>query len=136
MATVSNQTFREQLLLRRDRLRELNGNDSSAELSGLLQEIDLALERLHKGTFGVCEICSGGIEPEHLLANPVARICIDHLTTDQRRSLEYDLELAHQIQHRLLPQELPGHDGWDIHYHYQPAGLVSGDYCDLIFPDD
>jgi sigma-B regulation protein RsbU (phosphoserine phosphatase) len=22
--------------------------------------------------------------------------------------------------------------GWDVHYHYQPAGLVSGDYCDLF----
>jgi sigma-B regulation protein RsbU (phosphoserine phosphatase) len=22
--------------------------------------------------------------------------------------------------------------GWDVSYHYQPAGVVSGDYCDLI----
>jgi phosphoserine phosphatase RsbU/P len=136
MATVSNQTFQEQLQLRRDRLRELDGNGSNAQVAGLLQEIDLALERLQKGTFGICEVCNGGIEPGHLLSNPMARICIDHLTTDQRRNLEYDLELAHQIQHRLLPQELPRLDGWDIHYHYQPAGLVSGDYCDLIFPED
>jgi len=136
VATVSSQTFLEQLHLRRDRLRELSQDGSNAEIAGLLQEVDLALERLQKGTFGVCEVCHGGIEPEHLLANPIARICIDHLTADQRRNLEYDLELAHQIQHRLLPQALPRLAGWDIHYHYQPAGLVSGDYCDLILTED
>jgi sigma-B regulation protein RsbU (phosphoserine phosphatase) len=25
--------------------------------------------------------------------------------------------------------------GWDVRYHYQPAGMVSGDYCDLFETD-
>ena len=28
------------------------------------------------------------------------------------------------------------HGGWEICYHYQPAGMVGGDYCDLLTPGD
>jgi sigma-B regulation protein RsbU (phosphoserine phosphatase) len=137
MATVSSDTFREQLHLRRHRLVEAARDiEPSVEISDLLQEVDLALGRLQKGSFGVCELCNGGIEADALLSNPTIRLCLDHLTSDQRRTLEHDLELAHQIQHRLLPQPFTQTGGWEIHYHYQPAGLVSGDYCDLIFPQN
>jgi serine phosphatase RsbU (regulator of sigma subunit) len=48
-----------------------------------------------------------------------------------RRALEDDLDLAARIQGGLLPK--PGRfAGWEAGYHYQPAGVVSGDYCDLI----
>jgi sigma-B regulation protein RsbU (phosphoserine phosphatase) len=32
----------------------------------------------------------------------------------------------------LLPKGSLDRDGWQICYHYEPAGLVSGDYCDVI----
>jgi phosphoserine phosphatase RsbU/P len=35
-----------------------------------------------------------------------------------------------------LPQSDMSFNGWRIQYHYGPAGLVSGDYCDLISPAD
>lgn len=137
MATVSNEVFQDQLELRRQRLLALSpADEAKGEVAVLLQEIDHALERLQKGTFGICEECKGGIEADALIANPTLRICLDHFTSSQRRTLEHDLELAHQIQHRLLPQNGQSLNGWDIHYHYQPANLVSGDYCDLIFPQD
>jgi phosphoserine phosphatase RsbU/P len=135
MATVGNDYFREQLEVRRQRLVTASaGARANAEISGLLQEVDLALERIKKDTFGICEVCNSGIEADRLVADPTVRICIDHLTPEQRRKLEDDLHLASRVQRGLLPPQPVRADGWQIHYHYQPAGLVSGDYCDLIFP--
>lgn len=137
MATVSNEIFQDQLEQRRQRLLALSpAAQSNGEVTGLLAEIDRALERLQQGTFGVCEECHSGIEADALLADPTLRICLDHFTSAQLRLLEHDLELAHQIQHRLLPQTAATIPGWNVAYHYQPAGLVSGDYVDLIFPQD
>ncbi|HVX65594.1 MAG TPA: PP2C family protein-serine/threonine phosphatase, partial [Bryobacteraceae bacterium] len=46
-----------------------------------------------------------------------------------------DLQLAVRIQKRLLPAHGVCCAGWVAHFHYQPAGPVSGDFCDLA-PDD
>ena len=75
-------------------------------------------------------------KPERLIANPLTRLCLDHLSPKEQRALEDDLELAARIQTGLLPQPSQKIDGWEIAYHYQPAGIVSGDYCDLISSDD
>jgi sigma-B regulation protein RsbU (phosphoserine phosphatase) len=45
------------------------------------------------------------------------------------------LELAGQIQRGLLPRRPFEFDGWEMDYHYAPAGLVSGDYCDVLKRD-
>jgi sigma-B regulation protein RsbU (phosphoserine phosphatase) len=36
------------------------------------------------------------------------------------------------VQIGLLPKGSLDRHGWQICYHYEPAGLVSGDYCDVI----
>src|SRR5437879_10546070 len=43
--------------------------------------------------------------------------------------------MAANIQRALLPKPGLAPAGWDVHYHYQPAGMVSGDYCDLFETD-
>lgn len=43
-----------------------------------LAEIDLALERLDGGTYGVCEVCGEPIAGPRLEALPATRYCIDH----------------------------------------------------------
>lgn len=98
----------------------------------LLQEVDSALDRLNKGSFGLCESCHDPIERDRLLADPLVRFCLDHLTDSEQRALEQDLGLASQIQTGLLPKSSLQFSGWQVAYHYEPAGLVSGDYCDLI----
>jgi sigma-B regulation protein RsbU (phosphoserine phosphatase) len=128
--------FRDQLLDRRQRLET-----AAATLSGdsdvrrLLGEVDAALERLAAGSFGICEVCGDAVEAERLLADPLTRFCLDHLSTREQRALEEDLQLASRIQHELLPRSDARLDGWDLAYHYQPLGAVSGDYCDLIQAD-
>jgi sigma-B regulation protein RsbU (phosphoserine phosphatase) len=71
-----------------------------------------------------------------LFADPLTRVCLGDLTPKEQRALEEDLELAAQIQTGLLPARTQQVDGWEVSYHYQPAGAVSGDYCDLIRGED
>ena len=46
--------------------------------------------------------------------------------------MEQDLQLAKRVQTGLLPKGSLALDGWQMCYHYEPAGMVSGDYCDVI----
>lgn len=89
-----------------------------------------------RGTYGLCETCHEPIETDRLLADPLTEFCLDHLTPSQQRALEADLELASQIQKALLPQKQLTAAGWEVSYHYEGAGLTSGDYCDVIGTED
>jgi sigma-B regulation protein RsbU (phosphoserine phosphatase) len=113
----------------------MSSGHADAGLNSLLAEVDAALDRLHDGTFGNCEGCNGTIEGDRLLADPLIRFCLDHLTEAQRRELERDLEGAAAMQRALLPAAQVRRNGWHICSHYKPAGPVSGDYCDVIVRD-
>jgi len=65
----------------------------------------------------------------------LVQFCLDHLTSAEQRALESDLSLAARIQRGLLPKPGLAPVGWDVRYHYQPADMVSGDYCDLFETD-
>jgi len=104
-------------------------------LAGLLREVDSALERMAKGNYGLCEECHETVEQDRLLADPLVRYCLDHLTGPQRDALQRDLDLASEVQRKLLPQAGLRAGEWETSYHYAPVGAVSGDYCDLI-PSD
>jgi len=128
---------RAQLADRRARLAEVIPQaKDQVRLALLLREIDAALERIDGGTFGICEVCKEAIEPGHLASDPLVRICLSHLSSEEQRAIERDLELASSIQSRFLPKKHFVHDGWEITRHYEPAGSVSGDYCDAILDDD
>jgi len=137
MATHFESALRTQLVTRRSKLEEaLEASPNRSYLTSLLQEVDSALSRMDDGSFGLCEVCHEPIESSRLEADPLVRFCIDHLTVPQQRALEEDLRLAARIQSALLPKAgvLPG--GWRTAFHYEPAGPVSGDYCDLIPAED
>ena len=104
-------------------------------LKSLLREVDSALDRMSRGTYGLCEECHDPIEKDRLFANPLVRYCLDHLNKSERDALQRDLDLATQLQSKLLPPNQFCACGWDTHYHYAPLGAVSGDYCDLIEHD-
>ena len=48
----------------------------------MLDQIVHALDRLEKGTYGLCERCGNPIDHERLMARPSATLCIE----DQRRA--------------------------------------------------
>ncbi|SPF35931.1 Serine phosphatase [Candidatus Sulfotelmatobacter kueseliae] len=136
MATLEIAFLHNQLEERKRRLETAIAiAPDKAGLAGLLREVDSALERMAKGTYGLCQECHETIEQGRLLADPLVCYCLDHLTEPQRVALQRDLDLASAVQRKLLPQAGLQAGGWDTSYHYAPAGPVSGDYCDLI-PSD
>ena len=136
MATVTENIVRHQLQERRQRLEAaLQAGPREPQFSRLLKEVDEALARVEAGSYGLCEVCHDSIEQDRLMADPMVRFCLDHLTEQEQHDLEQDLQLAARIQRGLLPEKSLYALGWEIHYHYQPAGPVSGDYCDVVRPD-
>lgn len=128
MATGLDNPVRAELLKRRRRLEPaMTASTAQLRLDSLLQEVDAALSRLDTGSFGLCEVCHDPIEAERLAADPLVRFCLDHLTEPQQRALEQNLDLASHIQSALLPQNGLVYGGWSSAYHFQAAGLVSGD---------
>ena len=45
-------------------------------LQGTLKDINSSLERIEKGTYGICKYCKQDIGKKRLLARPVASTCI------------------------------------------------------------
>lgn len=128
---------RAQLIERKERLENLAARSGRVrQLDELLRDIDDALARMAAGTYGFCETCHDPIEPDRLEADPLVRFCLDHLSPTQARALEQDLELASRVQLNLLPPSQLTVDGWEVAYHYQPLGTVSGDYVDIVRPGD
>lgn len=128
------QSVRSDLLARREKLEDVMERHSSEQLTDLLMQVDQALERIDHGTLGICEVCHTPVEEERVLRDPLTSVCLGCLTPNQQRALEYDLELAGRIQNGSLPATDVSIPGWQVAYHYRPAGVVGGDYCDVV-PD-
>lgn len=58
-------------------------NSHQRELIGIRE----ALDRLHRGTYGVCESCGDLIALERLRRLPAARLCIDCQSSAERNTL-------------------------------------------------
>lgn len=137
MAAIEQGFLQAQLEERRHRLQHaLEAAPQDAGLTQLLTDVDAALKRMTNGTYGICQECHEPVEKERLLADPLVCYCLDHLPAAQRRALEQDLELATRVQRGLLPPQDLAWGGWEVRHHYQPAAAVSGDYCDVIRPEN
>ncbi len=127
--------IKSQLLWRKGKIQEaVSGHIVQMHLANLLKEVDSALERIDSGTFGMCIVCNDPIEKERLLVDPLIKVCLDHLTSNQQKELENDLMIANSIQKAMLPKNGQRLKGYEIYFHYDAAGAVSGDYCDIIDP--
>jgi phosphoserine phosphatase RsbU/P len=136
MAAAEMSFLHSQLEERKRRLEMvITSTHDDANLEALLREVDSALGRFETGTYGICETCHDTVERDRLLADPLIRYCLDHLTHVERATLQRDLDLASELQRGLLPPADLKVDGWETSYHYAPVGPVSGDYCDL-YPYD
>jgi len=124
--------MRPKILERKLRLQAAARSVSAEYVSDLLAEVDDTLRRIEDGSYGLCETCHDPIEAHRLERNPFERFCLDHLTADELVAHEQDLTLATQIQARLLPaRDIKTHT-WETHYRYEPAGVVGGDYCEIV----
>jgi phosphoserine phosphatase RsbU/P len=127
--------LRNELINWRERLRAVASPDT-VQLDGLLREVSATIERLDLESYGVCQICHEMIGESTITADPLARTCFDCLTPAQLSELEDDLDRAWLIQGETLPKQDFKFNGWEVSYHYRPAGPVSGDYCDLMSTDN
>jgi sigma-B regulation protein RsbU (phosphoserine phosphatase) len=132
MAVSRDTHIREELMIRRNRLTSVPNFNKDSQLLHLIKEIDLALNRIDQDSYGLCEVCHEAIEHDRLMADPLVRVCLDHLSIEQQRALEQDINMAGQVQQILLPKNNLQLNNWQIYYHYEAAGPVSGDYCDVV----
>jgi len=134
-ATAAASFLRPQILARRARLQAAAAAVSAEYIHELLDEVDAALQRIDRGSYGLCEVCHDTIEAERLQANPMVRFCLEHLSGRELEAHQQDLDLATRIQTRLLPPCDLHQEHWDTHYRYEPAGPVGGDYCEVMVPE-
>ena len=70
-----------------DRLEDFEEQEATeVNLEKQLSDINLALEKIAAGTYGVCEIGGEIIEAARLEANPAARTCKAHLNEEEQLS--------------------------------------------------
>lgn len=133
MNAIELNKIKNMLVERRQRVQQVvNIPGTKTSYINLLKEIDSALERMDSGTYGICLVCHEPIEDDRLLINPLISVCLGDLNEHQRRSLESDLDLANKMQRAMLPKNNLITPHWEVYFHYEPAGIVSGDYCDII----
>ena len=79
---ILNQEFiQQQLNERREKLQGAVATSGQNDaLLELLKQVDIALEKIANGTFGICETCNDTIEPDRLAIDPFIRNCLSHLT--------------------------------------------------------
>jgi len=130
--------LRTELINWRERLEATTTNSpDTLQLGGLLREVKAAIDRLtHEDSYGVCQVCHDLIGQAAMNADPLAKTCLSCFTPEQLAELEKDLDRAWLIQGDLLPKQNLKFNGWEVSYHYEPAGPVSGDYCDLVSLDN
>ncbi|MEK6323174.1 MAG: PP2C family protein-serine/threonine phosphatase [Acidobacteriota bacterium] len=109
----------------------IDESQESSHLVPLLSELDLALHRMATGSAGICEECEEMIEDD-AVKDPIARFCLECLNKKEQRALQHDLDNVSLVQYTLLPKQDVSVEGWRVYYHYEAAGPVSGDYCDLV----
>lgn len=62
-----------------DRFEETTTNEGIVkELEERLENVKEALERIKKGTYGVCQVSGKPIDRKRLEANPAATTCVEH----------------------------------------------------------
>jgi sigma-B regulation protein RsbU (phosphoserine phosphatase) len=124
--------LRSELINWRERLESASG-EQNLELNGLLREVRSAIERLGAPeSYGVCQVCHDLIGQATMNADPLAKACLSCLTPAQLSDLDDDLGRAWLIQGETLPKQDFKFNGWEVSYYYEPAGQLSGDYCDLV----
>lgn len=97
-----------------------------------LQVLDTAIKKAEDQTLGLCEVCHDYIEPGQLEIDYASCVCLEHLSDEEKKRLELELELATKVQQALLPKQTPEIPGMAIAAFSRPAAIVGGDYFDFF----
>ena len=144
MDVTTFQHFRERLLEKRrfltDWLSTTSAEKKSTHLGSAdaqqfnanLSLIDEAIEKSSTQTLGLCTVCHDYIGTDLVEMDYTCCVCLDHLSPEEARQLETELELAQTVQRSLLPQQPPQIPGLEIAAFSRPAQIVGGDYFDFL----
>jgi phosphoserine phosphatase RsbU/P len=113
---------------RQARLGPANDRAVRAEI----QFIDSALERAECGTLGTCEVCCEPVETRLLEMDYTACVCLEHMSQQEQRQLETELELSQTVQRALLPQQPPEILGVEVAAFSRTAQILGGDTFDFL----
>jgi len=108
------------------------GSTKTEAVEAHLHVVTSALEQVENETIGICQVCHGYINPELLELDYTTHICIDHLSPEERRELENELELSQVVQKALLPQRAPDVPGMEVAVFSQPSHIIGGDFFDFF----
>jgi sigma-B regulation protein RsbU (phosphoserine phosphatase) len=115
-----------------ERKRVQLGPENEQAVQAQLESIETALVKAEDKSLGSCEICHCCVETRLLEMDYTACVCLDHLSDQERRNLESELEFIQVIQRAMMPQEIPAIPGLDLAVISRPAQIVSGDYFDFF----
>ena len=113
--------------------RELRlGPATEQEVRSCLHDLDAAIAKAGDATLGICRVCHDHVNGRLLMMDYTACVCLDHYTSEERRQLEWELELSQVVQRALLPQDIPEIPGLELAAFSRPAQIVGGDYFDFF----
>lgn len=92
--------------------------------------------RLPPGTLRWQELLVLGIATLALLTIYFVYDVVVSLEMLEKRAVQADLQLARQIQKRMLPENLPRLEGWEFAAHHESARSIGGDSYDVRELDD
>lgn len=132
MTPAPDLAARDVLLERRQQLAHVERISPQPDIRALVADIDEALQRFERGTYGVCDVCRDHLEADHLADDPLALSCREHPSPRELARIERDLTLARRVQRELLPKPAGAVHGWNYQYLYRPVGDVGGDFVDVL----
>ena len=115
-----------------NRKTEKLGPGNEEAVTAHLEHLDDSIALAEAGDLGRCIICHGTVDPERLMVDYTAMVCLEHLSAEEASRLEREIELAQVVQQALLPGEVPNLPGVEIAAFTRPAQFVGGDYFDFI----
>jgi sigma-B regulation protein RsbU (phosphoserine phosphatase) len=108
------------------------GNSDEEEVQEKLDTLDEAIEKSEDGTLGFCTVCHDTVDLRLLEVDYTACVCLDHYTDEEKRSLEYELELAQNVHRALLSHSDVNVPGMELAAISRPAQILGGDYFDIL----
>lgn len=108
------------------------GLAEETDIDDHINVLDQALQNVEDHTLGICEICHEDVERELLEMDYTTCVCLTHLSDEEARRLESELELAQTVQQSLLPHQVPDIASLEIAAFSRPAQYIGGDYFDFF----
>ena len=108
------------------------GNETDQAVLDHMDTLGKAIEKVEDGTLGLCDVCNEYVETRLMEMDYTSCVCLEHLTPDEQRTLEFELEMAQTVQLSLLPQQPPNVPSLQVAAFSRPAQIIGGDYFDFF----